>query len=319
MKSRRKILATIGTTTGIVLAGCLGDDESEDDDTGEEESEEDTGGGEEDEAENGSDESEHEGEPEYTIEGNFPEEVEIEEEFTFTITVSNDGDGVGPGPATIGATVSTADTIDPEVFFEDEIEVQPGETEEIESEPFSWDEPIGLQWQVYVESPETGETVDAEFYETEIYRETPELSFGESYESPEGFLLTIEEVDATSEYTYTETSGIDEGEEKTHEHPEDGVFVLVEVSVENTTDEMKQVPDVSQFRLSSISGDERIDPFGPNVYEADDYYPFSDELAQNEQSSGILPYSISAGSEENIQIEFSNSVTGTPTLAIWRL
>ena len=129
-------------------------------------SDEETGESEEDE----SDESDHEGEPEYTVEGNFPEEAEINEEFTFSMIISNEGDGVGSGPATIGATVSTDDTIDTQVFFEDEIELQPGETEEIESEPFSWDEPISLQWQVYVESPETGETVDAEYYETEIYR-----------------------------------------------------------------------------------------------------------------------------------------------------
>ena len=129
-------------------------------------SDEETGESEEDE----SDESDHEGEPEYTVEGNFPEEAEINEEFTFSMIISNEGDGVGSGPATIGATVSTDDSIDTQVFFEDEIELQPGETEEIESEPFSWDEPISLQWQVYVESPETGETVDAEYYETEIYR-----------------------------------------------------------------------------------------------------------------------------------------------------
>jgi hypothetical protein len=201
-----------------------------------------------------------------------PTEVEIGEEFDVTISVTN----TGGQSTTYSAPVylKTTDTSWQEVGSLDFGSVDPGETKQVTTEPFSLS---------YINRYEIriGQSSQTAAIQTVSSRQ----NWGSTFETPEGYVIRVDEPEFTGAYRYETYSGDIEEQE-----PEDGgQWVFVNVYVKNQTGSGSYSP--TGFAL--LSGNSQYDSrFVLN--EPIDYgEPYeSGELQPGIERSGYVLYAV---------------------------
>ena len=299
---RRELVTVAGVSISAVIAGCAGGDDDGDDapESGDDDSpsddDDDTGSTDAgDGDDNGSDDGDgtDEDDPavtEYTIEADVPDEIAVGEEFTFSWTVSNDGDDGADGEALYGLDISVAGDDNLETVFEEPVELEAGESETEDSDPFSFDSDQVVQWEFWVTGP--GDDSDETRYETAVT--IPELAFGETFRTPTDLALTASNPRTADSYEYEDWSG----DTQTHESEPGEQFAFVDVTVTNEADETRESPNILSFNL--VADGELYDTMGRTEYEdSDEMYDGLNDLPSETSEDGLLPFTISDDADES--------------------
>ncbi|MDZ7687488.1 MAG: hypothetical protein U5J64_01985 [Halobacteriales archaeon] len=297
MRTRRQVILAGGTAVTVLASGCLEEVPEEDDETqngepqdGEDGNETDTNGEENGETdmdgENGEDEDGdgEEGEPEpasFEVSSvDAPETVEIGTSFDWSLTVRNYGgeDGVFETAVTRRRRGG-----EPEDFDTVSVEVPAGE--EVSRDLSARNDFLG---EYVYRLEETGE----EFGVRGVERN---LTFGETYVTPEGVRLTLEtpgigsNVDPIQSYSYTSEEG-----RRIHRAGPEEKFAVLNVTARNPTREPRELPRYDEFvmvvnegaeyesterlaRDAYAGGTSRVSREGVVLFEIDDRFDRSDD------------------------------------------
>lgn len=269
--SRRVLLAATGLAVSGA-AGCTGD-ETDDEST---ETADDEDG---DENGDGDPQANVEGEADVSISGDVPAEVEAGEEFTAGWTVENRGDA--DAAVTYGLDISVAAEDRWEPVFQEEIDLEAGESASESTDPISFDQGGTVQWRFWTEW-DGGE--DDETLETEVI--PPTRQFGDEFRAPNDLLITAENPRLTGRYEYEDYGG----ERAVHTAPEGQQFAFVDLTVENDAGETRETPNRLSFEL--VAGDRQVEPMSRTEYERDDGYDGLNDIVDGVVEEGVLPYQI---------------------------
>lgn len=299
---RRRSYLMLAATGSFLFAGCS---DTNNDSNGSSTSTD--NGGTESESTPGAESDSDDSEPaEYRIEADVTEEVEGGEEFTVTWTITNEGEGTGDGPAQYGLDFSVEGQSGWEPIFEDEIELEPGESESDESDPISYWRSVTIQWEFWINGPGSGEQVDA--HETRIV--TPERNWGQTFDIPVGIKLTPGEPSFAGRYTYENFSG----ERATHRADEGMQFVFIDLTAENASDQTRQSPNRLGFQL--VADNRQYEPIPLTEYEREDAYRGLNELTSGVIEEGVLPYQIPEGID-TVELFHNEGAGDTEWEVIW--
>lgn len=267
--SRRVLLAATGLSVAGV-AGCTGD---ETDDESAEAADETTDDG------DGDARADVGGEADVSISGDVPAEVEAGEEFTAGWTVENRGDAAAA--VTYGLDISVAAEDRWEPVFQEEVDLEGGDSESDSTDPVSFDQGGTIQWRFWTEW-DGGE--DSETLETEVI--PPTRRFGDEFRAPNDLLITAANPRLTGRYEYEDYSG----ERAVHTAPEGQQFAFVDLTVENDAGETRETPNRLSFEL--VAGDRQVEPMSRTEYERDDGYDGLNDIVDGVVEEGVLPYLI---------------------------
>lgn len=213
------------------------------------------------------------------IRGDVPTEIEAGEGFTFGWEIENQGDAAVE--VVYGLDLSIEGDSDWEPVFEDETELEPGETKSDTSDSFSINQSNTVQWRFWIESEESEEVDELE---TEVV--TPNREFGDSYRTPHDLVITASNLELTSRYTYEDYSG----DETVHTAPEGSQFAFIDLSVENDAGETRETPNRLSFEI--VAGNQQVEPMSHTEYERDDTYEGLKDIVDGVVEEGVLPYVI---------------------------
>lgn len=281
---RRRVLAASSAGLTAAIAGCGSSDNADEPETGDDADADDTESGDNTEPGTGDEEeadekAEDEDIPEYTIEGDVPDEVEVGEEATYAMTVANNGDAV---EATYGLDISFAGDDSVEPVFSDEITLSSGESESIESDPFTLEQAGTIQWRFYVSANGQGEVVDTR--ETVVVN--PSRAWGELFRTPTDLIVTASNPRLTGRYEYEDYGG----DTQVHRADDGEQFAFIDLSVENDAGEPRETPNRLSFEL--VAGNQQLEPIGRSEYERDDAYDGLNNIADGVVKEGVQPFVI---------------------------
>jgi len=279
---RRRVLAASSAGLTAAIAGCSSSDNADEPETGDDaddtesgdNTDSDTGDGEEDD-----EGAEDEDIPEYTIEGDVPDEVEVGEELTYAMTIANDGDAV---EATYGLDLSFAGDESVEPVFSDEITLSDGESESMESDPFTLGQAGTLQWMFYVSANGQDEVVDTQ--ETVIVN--PSRAWGRLFRTPTDLIVTASKPRLMGRYEYEDYGG----DTQVHRADDGEQFAFIDLSVENDAGEPRETPNRLSFEL--VAGNQQLEPMGLSEYERDNVYDGLNNIADGIVKEGVQPFVI---------------------------
>ncbi|QLK25751.1 hypothetical protein HYG81_16980 [Natrinema zhouii] len=182
--NRRTVLLGSSTALSALLAGCSSDENS---DSSNGNGDGDEGGDGDGNQNNPSNEST--GEAAFELESlDMPDEVEVEQEWSWSVEIANIGDGDGTFETTVYAKVADTDFGEVGTI---ELDIPAGETKTYESDAGHINY---LTTRTY-----RFEALDTEH---EIQAVSRSLSWGESYENPQGVVTTAHSIELRDVYSY---------------------------------------------------------------------------------------------------------------------
>lgn len=302
---RRSVLLATSTSLAAI-AGCTGSEGNDADDTTDET--------ELDEENNATPEptpedspTSHQGEAAFTISGDAPEQVEAGEELTYEVVVENEGGATGE--ATFGLDISVVEEDRWEPVFEEEIELEPGESVTNSSDPFTFDESMTVQWEFWISGPNQE---DSAKLQTKVV--TPTRQFGESFQTPHDLIITAANARLTGRYEYEDYSG----DEVVQRAPDGKQFAFVDLTVENNAGETRETPNRLDFEL--VAGNQQYEPMGRTEYERDDGYDGLNEILDGVVQEGVQAFVISDDVGEDELVLYHRGIdtdTSTDWEVIW--
>ena len=254
---RRRFLTGLGTSVTLALAGCAGDDNEPDGgdspDAGEltatltaTETAAKTETQTETPAETSTETPTPEPEANYSlsVEG-IPDSVEIGEEFTYGISVSNDGDGART--ALVKLEISTRDNNQWATAWEEQLNVAPGETRAVTTDPFSFERLGVIEWRFTLSAGED----HVERFTTEVLSAT--RAIGSSYVTPNDIRVQVSDINLKGAYEYTNYRD----ERDLTEAPDGKQWLFVWFEAENQSNGVEYLP--FEFDVVVVAGNQQYD------------------------------------------------------------
>lgn len=222
-----------------------------------------------------------------------PEKVEIGEEVTYGFTVKNTGGESGTFETMISSKQSAASTWSTSGPWEQEVAA--GEEYTLKSQPFTLDYLQTVDFRI--------DAFDETFSITAVSKKLP---IGSTYTTPGDIQLTVSDISAKTNYTYSSS-----GFEYTQE-PKNGKFLFVTFHAKNTSGQPEFLPLQSDVSLLYDSSQ-----YDAQIYYGDGGYE-GGKVQAGVVREGVLVYDVPGGvPADQAEIAWSDTTYSGDVAAYW--